>query len=84
MFLKLLLVGLFTVIIMYLVAFSTTIMHIYYNLAIGHLMQACARFALQCFIITRNVMAMFSGYQKAIPRSAFHVRRWVDHCDKWF
>jgi len=33
----------------YLVAFSATNMHIYHKVAIGHLMQAWARFALQCF-----------------------------------
>jgi len=38
-----------SVIITYLVAFSTTNMHIYHKLAIWHLMQAWARFALQCF-----------------------------------
>jgi len=36
-------------IITYLVAFSATNMHIYHKVAIGHLMQAWARFALQCF-----------------------------------
>jgi len=37
------------VIIMYLVALSTANMRIYHKLAIGHLMQVCARFALQWF-----------------------------------
>ena len=39
-----------SVIITYLVAFSATNLHIYYHkVAIWHLMQAWARFALQCF-----------------------------------
>jgi len=37
-----------SVIITYLVAFSATNMHIYHKVAIWHLMQAWARFALQC------------------------------------
>ena len=38
-----------SVIITYLVAFSATNMHIHHKVAIWHLMQAWARFALQCF-----------------------------------
>ena len=38
-----------SVIIIYLVALSATNMHIYHKVAIWHLMQAWARFALQCF-----------------------------------
>jgi len=38
-----------SVIITYLVAFSATNQHIYHKVAIWHLMQAWARFALQCF-----------------------------------
>ena len=38
-----------SVIITYLVAFSATNLHIYHKVAVGHLMQAWARFALQCF-----------------------------------
>ena len=56
MLLQLLLVGLFkfslavtSVIILYLVAFTSTNMHIYHNVAIRYLMEAWVRFALQCF-----------------------------------
>jgi len=38
-----------SVIISYMVVFSATNMHIYHKVAIWHLMQAWARFALQCF-----------------------------------
>jgi len=45
---------------MYLVAFSTTNMHVYHKLAIGHLMQAGARFALQCFSLGLVLVTMLT------------------------
>jgi len=58
---KLLLMGFFnfslavtSIAIKYLVAFSTTSMRIYHKLAIGHLMRSWARFALQCFSLTKQ------------------------------
>ena len=47
----------------YLVAFNTTNMHIYHKEAIGHLMQAWARFSLQCysFYMYFTVLALLVG-----------------------
>ena len=67
-----------SVIITYLVAFNATNMHIYHKVAIWHLMQAWASFALQCIFIVS--LMLHHG------DSDFNLKAWVRVCsllDPW-
>jgi len=60
-----------SVIITYLVVFSAINLHIYHKVAIWHLVQAWARFALQCFsfiLVCSNVFNMV-GFVRTVGGS---------------
>jgi len=72
-----------SVIITYLVAFSATNMHICHKVEIWHLMQAWARFALQCFsfilvsVLVIPALGLVTGshnYTDIIKSSPIHYR----------
>jgi len=63
-----------SVIITYLVAFSATNMHIYHKVAIGHLMLAWAKFALQCFSYYNCPWTVHSGPPG--PYTVLHMTLW--------
>ena len=74
-----------SVIITYLVAFSATNMHIYHQVGIWHLMQAWARFALQCFSFCDSSHKYFRSlvFQVLCPNACaadLHSSRWYISC----